>query len=49
MMGLILFAASGAITGLMIGWALDFKTKKELIQSAVGGCIVGIAMALMIG
>lgn len=49
MIGLIIFAVSGAATGVMTAWAMDFKSRRELIQGAVGGLVVGVVMGLMIG
>jgi len=42
------FLFAGAVSGVIIAYALDMKTPKELIQGAVGGLIAGLLMALML-
>ena len=48
-MGLFLaFLAAGAVAGVIIAFALDMKSPKELIQGAVGGLLTGLLMALLL-
>jgi hypothetical protein len=42
------FLFAGAISGVIIAWALDMKSPRELIQGALGGLIAGLLMALML-
>lgn len=42
------FLFIGTVSGVMIAWALDMKTSRELIQGAVGGLISGLLMAAML-
>jgi hypothetical protein len=42
------FLFAGAVSGVIIAYALDMKSTKELIQGAVGGLIAGLLMALML-
>jgi len=44
----IIFLLVGAISGVIIAWALDMKSPKELLQGAVGGLIAGLLMAAML-
>jgi hypothetical protein len=46
--GFITFALGGAVSGVIIAWSMDFRSRKELAQGAVGGLIVGLAMALLL-
>lgn len=39
---------AGALAGVMIAWALDMSSPKELAQGAVGGVIAGVLMAAML-
>ena len=48
MQGFIAFIAGGVLTGVITAWSMDFRSRKELIQGAVGGLIVGLAMALLL-
>jgi len=42
------FLFAGAVSGVIIAWALDMKSPRELIQGALGGLIAGLLMALML-
>ena len=42
------FLFAGGVSGVIITYALDMKTPKELMQGAVGGLIAGLLMALML-
>jgi len=44
----IIFLFVGAVSGLIIAWALDMKSPRELLQGAVGGLIAGLLMAAML-
>ena len=48
MLTLLSFLFAGAISGLIIAYALDMKSPKQLIQGAIGGLIAGLLMALML-
>lgn len=48
MLTLLSFLFAGAISGLIIAYALDMKSPKELLQGAIGGLIAGLLMALML-
>ncbi|MFH1112431.1 MAG: hypothetical protein V1792_00790 [Pseudomonadota bacterium] len=43
-----IFLFVGALSGVIIAFALDMKTPKELVQGAVGGLIAGLLMAAML-
>jgi hypothetical protein len=43
-----MFVFAGALAGVMIAWALDMSSPKELAQGAVGGVIAGVLMAAML-
>jgi hypothetical protein len=38
----------GALSGVIIAWALDMTTPRELLQGAVGGLIAGLLMSAML-
>jgi uncharacterized membrane protein len=42
------FLFAGAVSGIIIAYALDMKSTRELIQGAIGGLIAGLLMALML-
>ena len=42
------FLFVGGLSGLIIAWALDMHSRRELIQGAVGGLIAGLLMAAML-
>lgn len=42
------FLFVGALSGLIIAFALDMKSPKELLQGAVGGLIAGLLMSAML-
>jgi uncharacterized membrane protein len=44
----IVFLAAGAVSGVVIAFALDMKSPKELAQGALGGLITGLIMALLL-
>lgn len=44
----ILFLVAGAVSGVIIAFALDMKSPKELAQGALGGLITGLIMALLL-
>jgi hypothetical protein len=44
----LIFLFVGALSGVILAWALDMKTRRELIQGAVGGLIVGLMMSAML-
>ncbi|MEE4310826.1 MAG: hypothetical protein V2J62_03055 [candidate division KSB1 bacterium] len=48
MLTILSFLFAGAISGVIIAWALDMKSPRELIQGALGGLIAGLLMALML-
>ena len=45
---IISFIFAGVISGVIIAYALDMKTPRELIQGAVGGLITGLLIAFML-
>ncbi len=44
----IMFLFVGTLSGVIITWALDMHSSKELLQGAVGGMIAGLLMAAML-
>jgi predicted MFS family arabinose efflux permease len=46
--GYLTFALGGVISGVIIAWSLDYRSRKELLQGAVGGLAVGLGMALLL-
>jgi len=38
----VAFLFGGALSGLVIAYAMDYRTKKGLLQGALGGIIVAI-------
>lgn len=44
----LIFLFVGVLSGVILAWALDMKTRRELIQGAVGGLIVGLMMSAML-
>jgi hypothetical protein len=44
----LIFLFVGAFSGVILAWALDMKSRKELVQGAVGGLIVGLMMSAML-
>ncbi len=42
------FLGCGAVSGVIIAWAMDMRTPKELAQGAVGGLISGFLMAMLL-
>ena len=48
MMTILAFLIGGAVSGVIIAWALDMTSRKELVQGAVGGLIAGLMMAMLL-
>ncbi len=48
MLGRLIFAAGGVLSGVIIAWSLDYRRPKELLQGAIGGLLVGVGMALLL-
>ncbi len=48
MLGILAFACGGVVSGVIIAWSLDFRSRRELVQGAIGGLIVGLGMALLL-
>ncbi|MGC8657494.1 MAG: hypothetical protein ACP5U1_00300 [Desulfomonilaceae bacterium] len=44
----IIFAFVGILSGLIIAYALEMNSPKELFQGALGGLIAGILMSAML-
>lgn len=44
----LIFMFIGTISGVIIAFALDMNSWRELIQGAVGGLIAGFLMAAML-
>ncbi len=44
----IMFLFVGALSGVLIAWAMDMTSPKELLQGAVGGLIAGFLMSAML-
>ncbi|MBI5251553.1 MAG: hypothetical protein HY912_18845 [Desulfomonile tiedjei] len=44
----IMFLFVGAVSGVIIAWALDMSSPKELLQAAAGGLIAGLLMSAML-
>ncbi len=44
----ITFLFVGTLSGVLISWALDMSSPKELLQGALGGLIAGFLMAAML-
>ncbi|MDD3472971.1 MAG: hypothetical protein PHS86_09320 [Syntrophaceae bacterium] len=44
----IVFAFVGILSGVIIAWALDMNSPKEIFQGALGGLIAGILMSAML-
>ncbi len=44
----IIFLFVGTLSGIIIAWALDMKSPKELLQGALGGLIAGFLMSSML-
>lgn len=44
----IMFLFVGSLSGVIIAWALDMSSPKELLQGAAGGLIAGFLMAAML-
>ncbi|MGC8602272.1 MAG: hypothetical protein ACP5VS_01140 [Desulfomonilaceae bacterium] len=44
----IIFAFVGVLSGLIIAWALEMTSPKELFQGALGGLIAGLLMSAML-
>ncbi|MGO9571762.1 MAG: hypothetical protein ACLP5H_29905 [Desulfomonilaceae bacterium] len=44
----IIFLFVGAVCGVIIAWALDMNSPRELVQGAAGGLIAGLLMAAML-
>jgi uncharacterized membrane protein len=42
------FLGAGAVSGVVIAFALDMRSPKQLLQGAVGGLITGLLMALLL-
>jgi hypothetical protein len=40
------FLFGGAISGLIIAYAMDFRTRKGLLQGALGGVLVAVLYLL---
>ncbi|MBC8181858.1 hypothetical protein H8E88_12130 [candidate division KSB1 bacterium] len=48
MLTILSFLFAGALSGVIIAYAMDMKTPKELLQGAAGGLIAGFLMAMML-
>ncbi|MBW2038950.1 MAG: hypothetical protein JRI46_05035 [Deltaproteobacteria bacterium] len=48
MLTIIIFLFVGAVSGVIIAFALDMNSRKEIFQAAIGGLIAGFLMALML-
>lgn len=44
----IAFLFVGSISGVIIAYALDMSSPKELFQGAIGGLIAGLMMSAML-
>jgi hypothetical protein len=44
----LIFLFIGTLSGVIIAFALDMNSRRELIQGAVGGLIAGFLMAAML-
>ncbi len=44
----ISFVGAGAVSGVIIAFALDMRSPKQLVQGAVGGLITGLILALLL-
>ncbi len=44
----IIFAFVGVLSGLIIAYALEMTSPKELFQGALGGLIAGLLMSAML-
>jgi uncharacterized membrane protein len=44
----ISFLAAGTVSGVIIAFALDMRSPKQLLQGALGGFITGLIIALLL-
>jgi hypothetical protein len=44
----LIFLFVGTLSGVIIAWALDMKSPRELLQGALGGLIAGFLMSGML-
>ncbi|MCX5861357.1 MAG: hypothetical protein WCG29_08250 [Desulfomonile sp.] len=44
----VIFGFVGVLSGIIIAWALDMNSPRELTQGAVGGLIAGLLMSAML-
>ncbi|MEW6139255.1 MAG: hypothetical protein AB1733_13560 [Thermodesulfobacteriota bacterium] len=44
----LMFLFVGTLSGVIIAFALDMKSPKELVQGAMGGLIAGLLMSAML-
>jgi predicted MFS family arabinose efflux permease len=44
----IIFLFVGTLSGVIIAYALDMHSRKELLQGAIGGLIAGLLMSAML-
>ncbi|MBM3299496.1 MAG: hypothetical protein FJY85_06050 [Deltaproteobacteria bacterium] len=44
----LIFLFVGGLSGLIIAYALDMKSPRELFQGAMGGLIAGLLMSAML-
>ncbi len=44
----LIFLFVGGLSGVILAWALDMKSRTELIQGFTGGLIVGLLMSAML-
>jgi hypothetical protein len=44
----LIFLFVGTISGVILAWALEMRSPKELLQGAVGGLIAGFLMSAML-
>ena len=44
----LIFLFIGTVSGVIIAFAMDMHSRRELIQGAVGGLIAGFLMAAML-
>ncbi|UCH78495.1 MAG: hypothetical protein JSU81_00680 [Candidatus Coatesbacteria bacterium] len=42
------FLIAGAVSGVIIAFALDMRSPKQLLQGALGGLLTGLLIALLL-
>lgn len=48
MFTILAFLGCGTVSGIIISWAMDMKTPKELLQGACGGMVTGLLMVMLL-